>query len=154
MYMAKHIDALSHPAIEAHTTTLQPCASPMPTRTTILVARNHIDESDAINIIFGISALVVAIFAIFVGIYYGRQQAQRLSAAWGQLQWPRAMAKRPRVASVDIILGPIASHGDEPNSPAGQPRVSYEHLRSLASTAQSLPKVSHDEQSIAIHSTV
>ncbi|KAK3641246.1 hypothetical protein LTR56_011486 [Elasticomyces elasticus] len=149
MYMAKHIDALSLPAVEVHTTTLQ-----QPTHTSVLVARNHIDESDAINIIFGISALMVAIFAIFVGIYYGRQHAQRLGAAWGQLHWPGAMARRPRVAGADTILGSIASRGDERNSPAGQPRVSHEHSRALTSPAQSLPKVSHNEQSITIHSTV
>ncbi|KAK5689751.1 hypothetical protein LTR97_012750 [Elasticomyces elasticus] len=129
MYLAKHTDALSHSAVEAYTTTPQPSQLPTaPTGTEILVARNHIDESDAINIVFGMLALVVAIFALCVGIYYGRQQALRLAGAWSQWRWPRLRVGRPNRAGTGISLDQLAR-----NEPS---HVAHRHVNDLGSPPQ------------------
>ncbi|KAK5721073.1 hypothetical protein LTR15_007037 [Elasticomyces elasticus] len=142
MYLAKYTDAPNPSAVEAYIARQQTTAFPtVPTVTAVLVARNHIDESDAINIVFGMLALLVAIFALFVGIYYGRQQAFRLAGAWGQWQWPRLRVERPNRAGTGIPLHQLAR-----NEPS---HVAHGHISSGANPPRRLPNASINQQDIA-----
>ncbi|KAK5732749.1 hypothetical protein LTR17_010304 [Elasticomyces elasticus] len=111
------------------TTTMATYSTPSTTSSAVtMTARNHIDESDAINIVFGVLALVVAIFALFVGIYYGRQQALRLAGAWGHLHWPRLMTRRTTVAGPEVPLARL-DH-------SGLPQIHSQHIVGRAGPSQ------------------
>ncbi|KAK4896739.1 hypothetical protein LTR27_005333 [Elasticomyces elasticus] len=147
MYLAKHTGAPNPSSVEVHTARLQTTAFPtVPTVTAVLVARNHIDESDAINIVFGMLALLVAIFALFVGIYYGRQQALRLAGAWGQWRWPRSRVERPNRAGTGVPLDQLAR-----NEPS---HVAHGHISSGANPPRHLPNANPNEPNIANPSTM
>ncbi|KAK5689752.1 hypothetical protein LTR97_012751 [Elasticomyces elasticus] len=86
-------------------------ATPSPTSSAVTaVARNHIDGSDAINIVFGIIGILVALGALVVGIYYGRKQLHNLGR-WtypGIRHWPVSVYRRPHATGTTAVN--IQSH--------------------------------------------
>ncbi|KAK3641247.1 hypothetical protein LTR56_011487 [Elasticomyces elasticus] len=99
-------------------TSIQPTISPIPS-VALAVDSSHagIDGSDAINIVFGIIGIIVALGALVVGIYYGRKQMHNL-VRWsypGIRHWPASIDRRSRVA------GTVAGTGQSIRPKAVQP---------------------------------
>ncbi|KAK3618516.1 hypothetical protein LTR56_024602 [Elasticomyces elasticus] len=137
--------------IEATATATYPTLSPTSsTVTTITDARNGIDESNAITIAFGILGFFVALAAIAIAVFYGRQQVQRFDQGWrpfGIHYLPGMMHHRPSVAGNAIPLDPI-DHNNQPrpsNASHGSPAASFN---------TGSPEALHNAPVATIHETV
>ncbi|KAK5721072.1 hypothetical protein LTR15_007036 [Elasticomyces elasticus] len=100
MYLHKYATPTSYPdALRSVATSIQPTISPTPS-VALAVDSSHtgIDGSDAINIVFGIIGILVALGALVVGIYYGRKQMHNL-VRWsypGIRHWPGSNHRHQR----------------------------------------------------------
>ncbi|KAK5738554.1 hypothetical protein LTR17_005890 [Elasticomyces elasticus] len=97
--------------------------------TTVILARNSIDVSGAIDITIEILGLFVALATLAVGIYFGRLQLQKSNPGWspfGIQYLPRMMHRRPQYVAdngtplghLDRIQQPRPSHVDHDLLPA------------------------------------
>ncbi|KAK6414914.1 hypothetical protein LTR81_011452 [Elasticomyces elasticus] len=65
-------------SVRTTTTLLQPTLSPTPSIVTLVaLARNGIDQSDTIDIVFEVLGVIIALATLVVGIYFGRRQIQK-----------------------------------------------------------------------------
>ncbi|KAK4954600.1 hypothetical protein LTR10_008033 [Elasticomyces elasticus] len=137
--------------ITASATAIHPTLSPtLSTVAPITNARNGIDESNVLTIVFGILGFFVALAAIAVAVFYGRRQVQRFDAGWrpfGFQYLPGMMHHRPSVAGNAIPMDPI-----DRNNP---PRPSdASHGSSAASFNTGSPEALHNVPVATIHETV
>ncbi|KAK3648137.1 hypothetical protein LTR56_002616 [Elasticomyces elasticus] len=117
--------------VETTATAIYPTVSPISSSaTTTTNARNGMDESNAITIVFGILGFFVALAAIVVAVFYGRRQVQRFDQGWRPLgihYLPGMIHHRPFVAGTAIPLDSIDRNNPSQPSDAshGSPAASF-----------------------------